>query len=273
MKNCVITAFLFLFTLNASSVVFQKDTVFNQTDSKGMKQGWWKKSYPNGKLMYKGYFKNDKPVGELIRYHESGVVKAIMDYDTKGEYARTKIFYEDGTIASEGNYYLSKKDSVWNYYSYYDKKIRSKETYEKGMKTGFSYQYYPSGVISEKIGWKNGEKEGAWEQYFEDGTLRLKASYSDDKLSGDFVVYQGKNFPLTQGKFVNDVREGLWLFFDENGRLDMKINYTNGKPDNEEALTQKQIDYFKKIDQNIGRFTEPNPYDLMPGGRQREYEY
>ena len=39
----------------------------NLTDAAGKKQGQWVKNYPNGKIMYEGTFKDDKPVGLFKR--------------------------------------------------------------------------------------------------------------------------------------------------------------------------------------------------------------
>ena len=50
-----------------SGNVFQNDTIFNQTDQNKLKQGFWKKSYPNGKVAYRGFFKDDKPRGVFKR--------------------------------------------------------------------------------------------------------------------------------------------------------------------------------------------------------------
>ncbi len=36
----------------------------NQTDTNGLRQGKWQKKQANGRLMYEGEFKDDKPVGE-----------------------------------------------------------------------------------------------------------------------------------------------------------------------------------------------------------------
>ena len=38
----------------------------NQTDVDGNKQGVWTKSYKNGKVRYKGQFKNDKPLWFIL---------------------------------------------------------------------------------------------------------------------------------------------------------------------------------------------------------------
>src|SRR5512133_963446 len=128
-------SFLFL-VLFSAGLLAQSDTIFNQTDANNRKQGYWKKNYPNGKPMYKGFFKDDKPAGEMRRYFESGALKAVMNYDISGENAFTKIFYEDGSPAAEGKYTGSLKDSIWTYYSYYSRKISAIESYSKGKREG-----------------------------------------------------------------------------------------------------------------------------------------
>ena len=71
---------------------YENDTVFNNVDKNGLKQGHWKKYYPNGNLNYSGFFKDNKPVGILKRYFESGNLKAIMNFDNTGTFSETKLF-------------------------------------------------------------------------------------------------------------------------------------------------------------------------------------
>lgn len=265
--------FLIIHFIICSLTVFSQDTVFNQTDAKGLKQGIWKKYYPSGKLMYQGNFKDNKPTGEMRRYYDSGVIKALFLYNEKGDYSSATLYYEDGTPASKGYYSNSERDSIWEFYSYYSKKLKSKERYVKGKREGFAYQYFDHGGIAEKIMWKNNMKHGIWEQYFEDGTLRLKSNYTASKLNGDFVVYQGRNNILVKGKYKDNLPEGLWTFYNENGVVSENIKYVNGKPENEAQLTEKQQEYFRKLDKNIGRYSEPVPEDLFPGGGAGRGDY
>ena len=78
MRYTIFILFSLVYAIN--SAFAQTDTVFNQVDKNNMKQGYWKKDFPNGKLMYKGFFKNNKPVGEMRRYYETGELKAILNY-------------------------------------------------------------------------------------------------------------------------------------------------------------------------------------------------
>lgn len=259
--------FLVLF-LSVDALHGQQDTIFNQTDANNMKQGFWKKTYPGGQLMYKGLFRDNKPVGEMRRYYESGSIKAFLNYDNKGEKAHARLYYEGGQLAAEGNFFNSLKDSIWLYYSYYDRSLTGSENYLKGVRNGMMINYYNTGDISEKIEWKNDKKNGIWEQYFKGGILKIKGSYVDNKLEGDFLVYYINGNTYLTGKYANNQRHGTWTFFKEDGTLELTLEYVNGKPLNEDKLTEQQQELFRMIDENEGKFEEPDETNfLIPPGR------
>ena len=56
-----------LLTLTASILMAQ-----NITDSKGLKQGEWRKVDANGKVIYEGRFKDNIPQGVFTYYYEDG---------------------------------------------------------------------------------------------------------------------------------------------------------------------------------------------------------
>jgi antitoxin component YwqK of YwqJK toxin-antitoxin module len=260
--------FFMVFSIETTSIRAQTDTIFNQTDASNQKQGYWKRSYPNGKLMYKGFFNNNKPVGEMRRYFESGALKAILNYDSKGEYARARLFYEDGQLAAAGKFFNSLKDSTWVYYSYYDRSVTTRESYLKGIRHGMMINYYSNGDISEKIEWTNDKKSGIWEQYFKGNMLKLKASYIDNKLEGAFIVNHVNSKPYLQGRYMNDKREGKWIFYKDDGTLETVLEYLHGKAANEDKLQKEQQEFFKQIDENQGKFEEPDETNfLTPSGR------
>jgi antitoxin component YwqK of YwqJK toxin-antitoxin module len=254
---------LSVFIFSYGVLTAQPDTLFNQTDAGNLKQGWWKKDYPNGKPIYKGFFKDDKPVGLMTRYFETGLVKAILFYDSKGEYASAKLFYEDGQLAAEGRYYNSLKDSIWKYYSYYDHALTARELYDKGKRNGIMEHFYNNGNLSEKIGWKNDRKNGTWEQYYNNNILKLKGSYADGKLEGEFVVNYNDGKPYLKGKYLNDLRHGKWIFYTEDGLVDMELEYLNGKTKDEDKLDEKQQQLFNMIDENQGKFEEPDETNFI----------
>jgi antitoxin component YwqK of YwqJK toxin-antitoxin module len=243
----------------------QNDTIFNQTDSKGFKQGYWKKAYPNGKLMYKGFFKDGKPLGEMHKFYENGVMEAIMNYDQKNEHVKTTIYYEDGGIAARGNYYLEKKDSIWNYYSYYSGTVIATESYNRGNKEGIEKHYYQNGNLSEEIVWQNNLKDGIWNQYFEDGKPKFKTSNSLNKLNGLYTFYYPNGQLYIVGSYIQNKRNGKWIFYDDNGKVKSEIVYNNGKADNEKEIMEKDEEFFKNVEQNLGKYQDPSADDIMPG--------
>ncbi len=263
--------FSFIITLlmyTAFIVQAQNDTLFNQTDARNLKQGWWKKSYSNGNLMYKGFFKDDKPVGEMQRYYETGARRAVLFYDNKSECAHARLFYADGQLAAEGWYYNSQKDSTWSYYSYYDHTLTSREVYSKGLRNGLMLHYYNNGNLSEKLTWVNNKKEGPWEQYFSNNILKLKGSYHEDRLTGDFLVNYDKGNPYLRGVYKNDLQDGKWIFFKEDGTVDLELEYKDGITANEDKLNERQQELFRMIDDNQGKFEEPDETNfLAPSGR------
>jgi antitoxin component YwqK of YwqJK toxin-antitoxin module len=264
-KGSVLFVLLILFSVITTA---QTDTVFNQSDAHNLKQGWWKKSYPNGRLIYKGFFKDNKPAGEMFRYYETGELKASMVYDRNGEYARARLFYADGQVAATGVYYNSVKDSIWCYYSYYDHSLTTREIYSKGKRNGQMINYYNNGNPSEKITWVNDKKDGPWEQYFANNTLKLKAMYREGKLEGEFLVYYDSGKPYLKGGYKNDLREGEWIFFSEDGTTDMELAYHAGVTPDAEKLDARQQELFRTIEENKGKFEEPDETNfLAPAGR------
>jgi len=244
----------------------QTDTVFNQVDKNGMKQGCWKKEFPNGKLMYKGFFKNNKPVGEMLRYYETGELKAVLNYKENNNLVAVKFYYDDGKIASDGFYYTEKKDSLWKYYSYYSGTLTASENYIKGVKKGLEKHFYENDQLSEETEWNNDIKDGMWNQYFDDGKPKLKATYLKNKLNGVYIVYYPNGSLYIVGGYLDNKRQGKWVFYNDDGKIKTELVYNLGKAENEEEIMKKDSAYFDMIDKNLGKFNDPTPEDMMPRG-------
>ena len=253
----------FVFMLYATAPDPQ-DSTLNKTDSKGLKQGHWIGKYDNGKVKYNGYFKDNHPVGELKRFYDDGIIKAVMNFDNTGKYARAIIDYNNGELAAEGCYYDNQKDSLWKYYSYYSKYLIADEFYQKVKKNGLSRTYFRNGKIAEELEYKDGLMNGIWKQYFDDGILKLESFYVQDERSGSFTTYYSNGITETFGYFVNNLMEKKWQYFDEEGTLKMTVDYSKGLPLDPTLLDQKDKEYFDRIDLNKGRFPELKISDLIP---------
>ncbi|MBN1597022.1 MAG: toxin-antitoxin system YwqK family antitoxin [Bacteroidales bacterium] len=249
---------------SVTGLLGQTDTVFNQLDEMGMKQGYWKKYYPNGKLMYKGFFKDNKPDGEMRRYYENGTLQAVITVLKYPDYVFTKLFYEDGEISAEGFFNGTLKDSTWKYYSFYSGTIISEENYHNGTKNGIQKTYYQTGKLSEEIEYKNDIKDGIWNQFFEDGTKKLEAHNRWNMANGRYTFYHPNGVIYMLGNFADNKKHGSWIFYDTDGKEKYRLHYDYGILDSEDEkmLIKQDQEFFKMVDENIGKFEDPSIEDF-----------
>ena len=104
--------------INTLFVVFSMSICFgqiNQVDAKGKKQGPWEKTYPDSKVyMYKGQFKNDRPVDKFVYFYPSSKVKAVINHDVTTGRSEAYYYHENQALMSFGIYRNLKKDSIVN---------------------------------------------------------------------------------------------------------------------------------------------------------------
>jgi antitoxin component YwqK of YwqJK toxin-antitoxin module len=260
---------LFLGGIFSINVTAQQpsDTVFNQTDKSGLKQGYWKVKYDNGALKYTAHFKDNKPVGEMRRYFDDNSLKAIIRFDANGKKSYAKLYYQSGPLAAEGIYVNSLKDSIWKYYSYYTKALARVESYSLGKRNGKSISYYTNGKISEELNWKNDIKDGFWKQYYETGTLKMYSAFASGKRTGVFIFNYPNEIPEWNGKYENDKMEGKWIHYDEKGNITTTIEYKNGVAANEKELREKESELLKQLERKKGVIPEPDETNIMGPSR------
>lgn len=233
----------------------------NITDNKGLKQGPWETKYPNGSMRYKGVFKDGKPVGEFKRFYESGSTRIVQQF-YKNDISYAKVFYENGTLAAEGKYIGEKKDSVWRYYSFYEKVLRMTETYKNGVLEGPTCRYHNNGKVSEELIYANNRKNGTWKQFSLDGKLSLQAIYVNNERVGIFTTYYPNGMIEINGRIEHGLAEGAWRYYDENGKEKSVINYSKGIADTQLELDKQQQEFMMKLEMNKGRIPEPSENDV-----------
>ncbi|MFN8257867.1 MAG: toxin-antitoxin system YwqK family antitoxin [Bacteroidales bacterium] len=234
----------------------------NQTDKNGLKQGQWKKVYPNGVLAYEVFFKDDKPVGEMKRYHENGKLMAVLNYDDKGEWADAKHYDESAHLIAEGKYHGKIRNGIWVYYM--DGVKRADENYVEGKKTGASKTYYKNGKIAEEKNWENDIENGVWRQYYPSGSVKLESRIDKGIRNSVYYSYYENGKIEIKGKYKNDRMDGDWIYYDEQGKEIQKIKYIEGKTDQQKQLDEKENEIFKKLDENKNRLIDPADFMNNP---------
>lgn len=206
--------------------IFKGDTI-NRTDSKGLKQGAWKRFYDNDQLFSETIFKNGKPVGVTSMFYKTGEKQGLLTHDKDGKTSRMLSFWQNGKIKATGKYISQEKDSTWNYYSPQDT-LTSIENYKAGKPHGVWKNFYPDGKLAEETYYANGMKHGSSKTYFTSGSLKMSAVYKNDSFDGLLIHYHLNGKPFIKGNYVTGLKEGEWLYLNENGIKDSMDVYYNG---------------------------------------------
>lgn len=229
----------------------------NQTDGKGRKQGHWIKKYPNGNIMYDGFFRDDMPAGEFKRYYENAGLKSVLLFDSTGREASATLYYQNGLPASRGKYVNQLKEGKWQFFSSTNKDVLISEEYYSGDKrNGTSVKYYPDGRIAEKINYINDVRHGEWTKFYPDGRITMKTSYLNGKLDGRFEAFFENGKQEFSGQYKNDIRDGLWIIFKNDGSTRFRTVYTMGVPDNRE-IEIYETNYLDSLDRNKASIPDP----------------
>ena len=210
-----------------SCAMFGQDTL-NITDSKGHKQGYWRKLDSHGTVIYEGRFRDGVPEGKFSYYYPDGRLKTVSVVSGEGKRAVTVSYFKNGRKMAAGNYLDEKKDSCWQFFSESDGNLVSEETYKSGLIEGQSKVYFPEGGLSELFNYKNGIKDGPWEQYYPDGKPRLRGIYEAGDKQGPFKTFYNSGQLMMVGQYALGHQNGTWTYYSENGTVSKKEFYENG---------------------------------------------
>jgi antitoxin component YwqK of YwqJK toxin-antitoxin module len=236
---------------------FQDEKSLNHTDSQGRKQGHWIKKYPNGNIMYEGFFKDDHPAGELKRYYENKVLKSLLIFSDDRTEASAVLYYPNGYKASEGRYIRQLKDGKWRFFSSVTEGLLiSEEEYANDKIHGWSVKYYPDSVIAEKQYFSAGIKNGDWIKYHPGGSLHFKTNYQNGRLHGKFEAFFEDGRPEVTGQYKNDRKEGTWFIYRKDGSVKFKTEYISGLPKNRE-IDLYETNYIDSLENLKVRIEDP----------------
>ena len=218
-----------IFCLFAFSLYAQVDTAgINKLDSKGRKQGVWKK-YEKGKLLYEGQFKDNVPYGTFKYYFANGKLKSISDFQQGVHKVKSTLYHDNGKLASEGIFVDQLKDGVWKYYAKNGQLITLEE-YALGKRTGewktFSVE---DGNLLEESNYLNDKLNGIHKTYYTDGKPSLEETYLDGARNGRCTSYLPKMVMSSTGDYLKGHRVGEWHYYDANGKIRMTEEHKNDR--------------------------------------------
>lgn len=246
----------FTFLLTGASLFSQEP--INNTDEKGLKQGYWRKTDENGGLVYRGHFKDGHPIDSFFRYYEDGInIKSILFFDDSGEVTAT-FLYKNDSVAAKGKYVNQKKSGTWEMYSYYTQDLVKRVNFKDDKKHGREYVFYEDSTVCEIIEYKKGEKDGVWQEFFTDGVKNTMAHYKNGKLHGKYISYYPNGMKQTEGEYINGEKEGVWHYYQKDGTKKHDVEWENGVPDNYEKVMEYQENKLEEMEKNAGKIEEPS---------------
>ena len=206
----------------------------NQTDAKGKKQGPWEKVYPGSRVyMYKGEFKDDKPIGKFVYFYESGKTKAIVEH-SDGARSEGYFYHESGGLMSYGIYMDQKKDSVWVNWDNQGR-LSGKESYKNDSLHGVKVIYYipAEGDNSQRPAtvyrYDNGKLHGEFQEYFESGKIKRSGAYTYGKKTGIWESYHADGGKMMLERYKDGVRHGWCHAYSKTGKEEGKKYYYHGR--------------------------------------------
>ena len=193
---------------------------YNQTDSKGRRQGLWSDYYANGQKRYEGEFKNDKCKGTFRYFDEQGNLKATNEFDKSGEKALNKTYAPNGRLIATGYYVNQKKEGEWRYFDKESGQLLLVEDNTDGKVSGWSRLYNPNnGKLAEETQYVNGVPEGTCRKFSDTGVLLWECQYRCGLLDGTCKTYYPNALLKEEGQYAKGGKVGLWKTYNEDGDL------------------------------------------------------
>lgn len=212
--------------------------------------------YRTGRKQWEGFMSSilpDVPAdGEVIYYHENGVVKETAiykngklngvskGYDIYGNLI-SEGFYKDGEMNGlfkgkygdgNGGYEIEMKGDKHNgsYKEFHPNgNPKISEIRKNGLTEGLSIRYYENGLMNSRANYVKGVRHGSWEWFNELGILEQSGEYENGNPSGNWIDYyeDGKTV-MNTGRKDSLGAQGYWKYYHKNGLMKEEGVQVNG---------------------------------------------
>ncbi|MFV0366131.1 MAG: toxin-antitoxin system YwqK family antitoxin [Mangrovibacterium sp.] len=236
----------------------------NQTDTNELKQGMWEKTSPEGKPIYKGEFKDGKPVGKWKRYHTNGMLRAQLNYGENSDSCAVILFDNQGKKIAEGTYVDELREGKWLFFRSMLK--ISEENYLKGKKDGVTATFYDTGELMSECNFTNGTANGAYRAYHKTGTVYFECMMRDGMRDGYCQSFFNSGAKESTGYYEKSIREGNWEYFHEDGSKAYTLIYKGGLVTN--TAVSDSINNLRLInmEKNAKQIVDPEKFIDNPNG-------
>ena len=126
-----------------------------------------------GKFIRKQFYPPNKQITHFETYADRGM--NIRD-------GKHKKWWDNGNIASEGQYVNDKEEGEWKTYNMFEGYLSSSGKYLNGEKTGRWKNFDKDGNTISEFNYRNNEKDGVYKFYNKEGKLIEEGLYQYDEI-------------------------------------------------------------------------------------------
>ncbi|MCX6325580.1 MAG: hypothetical protein NT144_02850 [Bacteroidia bacterium] len=195
----------------------------------------------DGKLIYRGYYRNKVPVSIHREYGKDGKVTNALIYNDNGlkisegivdeagnRNGKWKDFFSNGKVQDEGQFTDNRRSGSWKFYNI-SEKIEQTGSYNNGRPDGLWKWYYENGTLLREEEYFQGQRDGSCKEYSIAGEIIAQGQYSDGEKNGEWKYKSGDY--TEEGKYIIGLKDGAWKSYYTNGKLKIKGNFVQGNPD------------------------------------------
>lgn len=269
------------------------------TYKKGLKDGLFEESFPNGQLLSSvNYFMGGKE-GVENTYDENGNIRFVNNYKNSRLDGLKETYFDNGQLELKENYENGKlketivrydesgneirilsfsRDDDYNFTLLSDSEVVVRiggniiregkiegigEILRKSDEEPFngSIVTFHNGNLFWRGLVKNGLDNGPFEQYHENGQLSIKGSFKDGKQDGSFESYHENGQLQSNGSYKDGEPDGPLENYYENGKLSNKGSFKDGEQDGplEQYHENGQLEFKKSY--KYGKL-EDGPFEI-----------
>lgn len=204
--------------------------------NEGKSHGPYQYFYPNKKLSYEGFIKNDESIQNQYFYYFDGGLKSINFY-IEDELIKTKSFDKTGNVIFEFDY--TNKNGQ-NKYEYTNKAYTFLSNFKNGKKEGIQQTKYGDGSLISEVNYINNELHGICKYYHPTNKLSTLSNYYCGKRNGEQKYYDANGIlRLTENESFGNEYGKITRYY-QNGQKIFEYNATNNEKDGDQLFFNEQ---------------------------------
>ena len=197
--------------------------------------------------------------GELIAYkHYNKNSEVLSEARKKGGEFLYNGFSVDGNKNAEGLYNVEGgKVGEWKYY-FENGAIASKGNFKNGEADGTNYSYNKNGEISDISNYKNGVLNGYYTYFYNNGVMNCQGYYSEDQQNKEWKYYYQDSTLKSINFYHKGNLHGIQEYYSVEGKLYQTVYYEYG-----DLVWEKNFDHQGKLFEEFNYREQPKDFTLI----------